>query len=184
MLVRQLSLTRLVNVGIVVAALVAVTVTASVLVAVDVVHDRRMTVSITDRVPSLPRLGSWSTAPVGNGSHRTIDANKGSSGALRQGLPGDQSPGQGCGRDSGGYSAAPASSSGDEWTNCDGTAQPAVAADERHTRPLEDRCVRDAAGRARGSSRPWYARTRPWRSLLNGRSLDGHAARSRWLMRR
>ena len=32
---------------------------------------------------------------------------------------------------------------------------------------------RDAAGCARGSSRPWYARTRPWRSLLNGRSLAG-----------
>ena len=31
---------------------------------------------------------------------------------------------------------------------------------------------RDAAGYARGSSRPWYARTRPWRSLLNGRSFD------------
>jgi hypothetical protein len=30
-----------------------------------------------------------------------------------------------------------------------------------------DMC-RDAAGSARGSSRPWYARTRPWRSLLNG----------------
>jgi hypothetical protein len=31
---------------------------------------------------------------------------------------------------------------------------------------------RDAADCARGSSLPWYARTRPWRSLLNGRSLD------------
>ena len=30
---------------------------------------------------------------------------------------------------------------------------------------------RDAAGCARGSSRPWYARRRPWRSLLNGRSF-------------
>ena len=30
---------------------------------------------------------------------------------------------------------------------------------------------RDAAGCARGSSRPWYARKRPWRSLLNGRSF-------------
>jgi hypothetical protein len=30
---------------------------------------------------------------------------------------------------------------------------------------------RDAAGCARDSSRPWYARTRSWRSLLNGRSL-------------
>ena len=35
---------------------------------------------------------------------------------------------------------------------------------------------RDAAGCARGSSRPWYARRRPWRSLLNGRSLDGQDA--------
>jgi hypothetical protein len=26
---------------------------------------------------------------------------------------------------------------------------------------------------ARGSSRPWYVRKRPWRSLLNGRSLCG-----------
>src|SRR5450631_2963773 len=33
---------------------------------------------------------------------------------------------------------------------------------------------RDATGCARGSSRPWYARRRPWRSLLNGRSLDRH----------
>ena len=32
---------------------------------------------------------------------------------------------------------------------------------------------RDVAGCARGSSRPWYARRRPWRSLLNGRSLAG-----------
>jgi hypothetical protein len=30
---------------------------------------------------------------------------------------------------------------------------------------------RDAAGCARDSSRPWYARRRPWRSLLNGRSV-------------
>jgi len=34
------------------------------------------------------------------------------------------------------------------------------------------RSCRDAAGCARGSSRPWYVRRRPWRSLLNGRSLD------------
>jgi hypothetical protein len=32
---------------------------------------------------------------------------------------------------------------------------------------------RDAAGCARDSSRPWYARRRPWRSLLNGRSVVG-----------
>ena len=31
---------------------------------------------------------------------------------------------------------------------------------------------RDAAGYARGSSRPWYTRRRPGRSLLNGRTLD------------
>jgi hypothetical protein len=36
----------------------------------------------------------------------------------------------------------------------------------------------DAAGCARGSSRPWYARTRPRRSLLNGRSLARQQGRS------
>src|SRR6185437_8618965 len=35
---------------------------------------------------------------------------------------------------------------------------------------------------ARGSSRPWYARTRPWRSPLNGRSLDG-SGMTYWLSR-
>ena len=38
---------------------------------------------------------------------------------------------------------------------------------------------RDAAGCARGSSRPWYVRRRPWRSLLNGRSLATHDGRCR-----
>lgn len=33
---------------------------------------------------------------------------------------------------------------------------------------------RDPAADARGSSPPRYARRRPWRSLLNGRSLGGH----------
>jgi hypothetical protein len=45
----------------------------------------------------------------------------------------------------------------------------AVAAAERHPGPLEGYLVPRRRGRAaRGSSRPWYARTRPWRSLLNG----------------
>lgn len=49
---------RLVIVGIVVAALVAVT--ASVLVGLDVAQDRRMTVSITGRVALYP---DWDTEP-------------------------------------------------------------------------------------------------------------------------
>jgi len=39
--------------------------------------------------------------------------------------------------------------------------------------PLEGTLLPRRRGCARGSSRPWYARRRPWRSLLNGRSLAG-----------
>src|SRR5579863_587540 len=45
---------------------------------------------------------------------------------------------------------------------------------KRHAGPHEDGLVPRRAGCARGSSRPWYGRRRPWRSLLNGRSLGGH----------
>ena len=60
--------------------------------------------------------------------------------------------------------------------------RPLIGTGELPNRPLQQtnatdirskfNSCRDAAGCARGSSRPWYARRRPWRSLLNGRSLD------------
>ena len=58
-----------------------------------------------------------------------------------------------------------------DWDRCDVAVQRAVAAAER---PASRRRLSPAASpqaARRGSSRPWYARPRPRRSLLNGRSF-------------